>query len=69
METNLEAIFFFVRRELLNDVVCEKTIEECYVRAKFREARDSNGNLALLTIEEEEKILDGMLFIDVLDMH
>ena len=60
---------FFVRRELLNDVVCEKTIEECYVRAKFREARDSNGNLALLTIEEEEKILDGMLFIDVLDMH
>lgn len=53
----------------MNDVVCEKTIEECYVRAKFREARDSNGNLALLTIEEEEKILDGMLFIDVLDMH
>lgn len=60
---------FFVRRELLNGIVYEKTIEECYVRAKCREARDLNGNLAFLTREEEEKILEKMPFINVLDIH
>lgn len=58
---------FFVRRELLNEVVYEKTVQECYVKAKSREARNAQGKLALLTIEEEEKILGGMTFVDVID--
>lgn len=39
---------FFIRRELLNDVVYEKTVEECYVRAKYRQARDPQGKLIFL---------------------
>ena len=50
---------FFVRRELLNDVVRERSVEECYVRAKYRQARRQDGELALLTIEEEEKLLEN----------
>ena len=50
---------FFIRRELLNDVVYEKTVEECYVRAKYRQARDPQGKLMLLSIEDEEKLLEG----------
>mgnify|MGYP000861945463 FL=1 len=56
---------FFIRRELLNDVVCEKTVEECYVRAKYRQARDPQGKLMLLSIEDEEKLLEGLSLVDV----
>ena len=57
---------FFVRRELLNDIIQEKTVEECYVRAKYRQARDQAGALALLTIQEEEELLRDLLLIDVM---
>ena len=56
---------FFVRRDLLNDVVREKSIESCYVRAKYRQARDAEGRLMLLSIEEEEKLLEGLPLVDV----
>lgn len=56
---------FFIRRELLNDVVYEKTVEECYVRAKYRQARDPQGELMLLSIEDEEKLLEGLSLVDV----
>lgn len=56
---------FFVRRELLNDVVRERSVEECYVRAKFRQARDEKGKLMLLSIEEEEKLLTGLPLVAV----
>ena len=56
---------FFIRRELLNDVVYEKTVEECYVRAKYRQARDPQGKLMLLSIEDEEKLMEGLSLVDV----
>ena len=56
---------FFIRRELLNGVVYEKTVEECYVRAKYRRARDPQGKLMLLSIEDEEKLLEGLSLVDV----
>jgi hypothetical protein len=56
---------FFIRRELLNDVVYEKTVEECYVRAKYRQARDPQGTLMLLSIEDEEKLMEGLSLVDV----
>ena len=56
---------FFIRRELLNDVVYEKTIEECYVRAKYRQAKDTQGKLMLLSIEDEEKLIEGLPLVDV----
>ena len=58
---------FFVRRELLNDVVRERSVEECYIRAKYRQARRQDGELALLTVKEEEKLLenDKLLLVEV----
>ena len=50
---------------MLNDVVYEKTVEECYVRAKYRQARDPQGKLMLLSIEDEEKLLEGLSLVDV----
>ena len=57
---------FFVRRELLNGVIQEKSVEKCYVRAKFRQARNRDGALALLTIQEEEELLRDLPLIDVM---
>ena len=57
---------FFVRRDLLNETVREKSVEECYVRAKYRQARDPQGKLMLLTIEEEERLLEGLPLVDIL---
>lgn len=39
-------------------------MEACYVRAKYRQARDEQGRLAL-SIEEEEKILEGLPLVNV----
>ena len=43
----------------------EKTIEECYVRAKYRQAKDTQGKLMLLSIEDEEKLMEGLSLVDV----
>lgn len=40
---------FFVRRELLNDVVREVSIEDCYRTSCFRESRDVKGRLTFLS--------------------
>ncbi len=40
-------------------------MEGCYVRAKYRQARDEAGNLLLASIEEEEKMLEGLPLVDV----
>lgn len=40
---------FFVRRDLLNDVVVERPAEECFRDASFRESRDADGKLSFLT--------------------
>ena len=56
---------FFIRRELLNDVVYEKTVEECYVRAKYRQARDPQGKLMLSSIEDKEELLEELYLVNV----
>ena len=35
----------------------ERSIEECYVRAKYRQARGADGRLLLLSVEEEEALV------------
>ena len=52
---------FFVRRELLNDTVCERSVEECYVQAKYRQALDKHGKLRLLSVAEEEALMAQIL--------
>jgi hypothetical protein len=41
------------------------TSEEAYCAAKFREARDPNGCLAFLTLEEELKILEKLPLVEI----
>ena len=51
---------FFVKEKLLNNIVKEVEISECFREGKFREARDENGQLLYLSKEEEVKIFKEM---------
>jgi len=57
---------FFVRNDLLNDIVKERTVSECFRQGKFRESRNPDGTLAFLTMEEEQKLLEELPVIDVI---
>ncbi|MBD1874001.1 hypothetical protein H6F75_10935 [Nodosilinea sp. FACHB-131] len=56
---------FFVRKDLKPDYIKELTPEEGYVAGKFREARDANGELLFLKVEEEQKILSDLPLVEV----
>ena len=56
---------FFVKEKLLNNIVKEVKISECFREGKFREARDPNGQLLYLSKEEEIKIFQEMEFEEV----
>ncbi len=56
---------FFVRKELLNEIVHKKEIEECFYHGQFRESRDREGNLAFLQMEEEQNLLKDLPLIEV----
>ncbi len=56
---------FFVKRELLNEKIKEKSIDEVYRENQFRDARDAFGQLCYLSREEEQKILKNMPVVDI----
>ena len=56
---------YFVRRDLLNDAVAEVSLEEGYVRSKYRESRDRKGNLTFLGAAAREQALRGLPVFDV----
>ena len=51
---------FFVRNDLLNDVIKEASIELAFKNGKFRESRDEKGNLLFLNNKQENKILNEL---------
>ena len=51
---------FFVRRDLMVKEIKELTVEEGYVRNKFRESRNQDGQLIYLSQEEEYKLLTSL---------
>ena len=51
---------FFVRQDLMVDEIKEVTVEEGFVRNKFRESRNADGQLNYLSEEEEYKLLTSM---------
>lgn len=51
---------YFVKREAINDVVREISLEQGYVPSKFRESRDSHGNFSYLSGAERIKAIEGM---------
>lgn len=56
---------FFVRNDLLNDVVKAIPIEDCWRKGQFREGRRKDGSLAFYTDEEEKNILSRLELVDV----
>ena len=56
---------FFVRSSLRPAAVRAMSAEQGYVQSQFREARDENGNLAYLNLEQEQAILATLPLVDV----
>jgi hypothetical protein len=56
---------FFVRRDLLNDLLKERSVAESFVRNQFRETRDAEGRLLFLGPEEESAVLATLPLVDV----
>ena len=56
---------FFIRCDLKPETVKELSVEEGYIEGNLREARDQEGNLAFLSLEEEKNILASLPLIDV----
>jgi hypothetical protein len=56
---------FFVRRDLLNEPLKERSVAESFVRNQFRETRDAAGQLLFLGPDEEAAILATLPLIEV----
>jgi hypothetical protein len=56
---------FFVRRDLLNQAVCEVGIEACVREASFRDSRGPAGELTFLGGADRAKVIASMPLIDV----
>jgi hypothetical protein len=56
---------FFVRRDLMAPPLKELTAAEGFVQNHFRESRDVNGALLILTHEQEAAILEKLPWVDV----
>lgn len=56
---------FFVRKDLLPASLPERTPEQAFVAARFREARDARGELAFLDPSQEAEILRSLPVIEV----
>jgi len=59
------ANLFFVKRELLNDVVKEKSIDEVYHKNQYEDSRNERGELQRLSFDEEQKIIWSLPLVDV----
>jgi hypothetical protein len=57
---------FFVRRDLLNENVGEVSINDCFVRAKFREGRDRDGSLSCQSGGQDLSSIMQLPLVDVI---
>jgi hypothetical protein len=56
---------YYVRKDLLNETVKEKTTDEAYVLSKFRESRNNDYSLSYLDGDDRYKIIKGLDVIHV----
>jgi len=56
---------FFVRRDLLTDVVREVGIETCGGEATYRDSRDESGRLTFLSGKDRRSLIGNLPLIDV----
>jgi len=57
---------YFVRKDLLNDKICQTSIELAYNESKFRESRDINGNLTHLEKNERYDCIKGLIVLNTI---
>ncbi len=55
---------YFIRKDKIGDLK-ERSIEDGYIRSKFRESRDKNGELTFLTHDERLKEISDMKVYDI----
>ena len=56
---------FFVRADVMPPGLQPATVEDAFVRAKFRESRDATGRLDYLDAAQEEQLLASLDWVDV----
>lgn len=56
---------YFVKNDLMNDSLLEKTLEEGYVKSKFREARNEDGKLFLESLDNVKYLIKDLPLINV----
>ncbi|WP_231037612.1 hypothetical protein [Pectinatus frisingensis] len=56
---------FFVKNNLLNENVKEKSIDDVFINAQFRESRMADGNLAFFTLEQEQELLKNLKVVNI----
>jgi hypothetical protein len=56
---------YFVRRDLLNEIIKEKTIDDAFIMSKTRESRSKDFSLSYLDGDERYKMIKGLDVINV----
>ena len=56
---------YFIRKDKMNDHVRAVSLENGYVRSKYRESRDEYGNLTFASAKERAEILRGLPVFDM----
>ena len=56
---------YFVRKDLLNDKIKEKSLKEAFIESKFRESRDKNYNLSYLAGTDRLRAIKGIQVFNV----
>jgi hypothetical protein len=56
---------FFVRRDLLNEVIREVPLTACNGEATYRDSRDEKGELTFLSGRARREVMSDMPLIDV----
>jgi hypothetical protein len=56
---------YFVRKDLLNKIIKEKTVDEAYILSKFRESRNIDYSLSYLDGDERYEMIKGLDVINV----
>lgn len=56
---------YFIRKDKMNDRVRAVSLENGYVRSKYRKSRDKHGNLTFACAKERVEILRGLSVFDI----
>ena len=56
---------YFVRKDLLNDKIKEKSFKEAFIESKFRESRDKNYHLSYLAGADRLNAIKGLVVFNV----